>query len=148
MEPSGIDNPDLLHQPGLIMLMIGVVLLCLFATVVSLRNARLWLLRLNGVSTLGVVDAIEVVTDSNGEVLRRPLVAYTTKTGSPVRSTPIVFRARSALDVGANVHVHYSATRPERMVVEGFDLRAREMVYAGLSFAVAIALLIVYFAQL
>jgi Protein of unknown function (DUF3592) len=148
MEPSGIDNADLLHQPGFIMLMIGAVLLCLFATVISLRNARLWLLRLLGVGTPGVVESIEIVTDPNGEVLRRPLVAYTTKTGSPVRSTPIVFRSRSSLDVGANVNVHYNANRPERMIVEGFDVRVREMVYAALSFAVAIALVIVYFAQL
>ncbi len=147
MDPS-IENNDLLHQPAMIVIMAGILLLCLFAAVVNLRNARLWMLRLRGTGTSGVVQAMEVVTDPNGEVLRRPRVAYTTPAGAAVTATPLVYRPRSALDVGASVRVRYAQRRPERMVVYGFDVRIREMVFAALSVAVAIAVIVGYFARL
>jgi hypothetical protein len=149
MPSTGVnDNIDLMHQPAVMMIMIGVLLLCLFGAVVSLRNVGLWVLRLRGVQTLGVVEAMEIVTESNGEVLRRPRIAYTTKTGSPVRSTPVMFRPRSALETGATVQVRYAAERPERMVVAGFDVRIREIVYATAGIVAAIAVAIGYFGQL
>jgi len=149
MPSTGVDdNIDLMHQPAVMMIMIGVLLLCLFATVVSLRNVGLWVLRFRGVQTVGVVEAMEIVTESNGEVLRRPRIAYTTKTGSPVHSTPVIFRPRSALETGSAVRVRYAAERPERMVVTGYDVRVREVVYASAGLVAAIAVAVGYFGQL
>jgi hypothetical protein len=145
MDPSITGGQvDLMHQPGMVVIMIGLVLLCLFATVVNLRNARLWMLRIAGVGTAGVVDALEYVTEANGEVLRRPRVRYTTQDGAPVRAVPLVFRATSPIAIGTMVRLSYAAERPERMVVHGFDVRLREPVYAAASLAVAISLALVY----
>jgi hypothetical protein len=142
------DNIDLLHQPAMQMIMLGVLLLCLFGTIVSLRNVRLWMLRMAGVATSGVVDSLEIVTASNGEVLRRPRVRYTTQTGASVTAMPVVFRARSPIEIGTMVRVSYAARRPERMVVHGFDARTRELVYAAASLAIAIVVMVLYFGSL
>jgi uncharacterized membrane protein YbhN (UPF0104 family) len=146
MEWSAHGSAGLLGEPGTVLILVCVLLLCLFSTVVNLRNARLWMLRLAGVSTSGVVDALEIVTDANGEVLRRPRVKYTTKDGMAIRATPMVFRATTPIAIGASVRVSYAAKRPERMVVHGFDFRVREPVYAAASLAIAIAIVAVYYA--
>jgi hypothetical protein len=144
-DPSISDGHiDLMHQPGMVIIMIGLLLLCVFSTIVNLRNGRLWMLRLAGVATSGVVDALEYVTEANGEVLRRPRVRYTTQDGVPVRAVPLVFRATSTIAIGTTVRLSYAAERPERMVVHGFDVRLREPVYAVASLAVAISLALVY----
>jgi len=149
MPSAGVDdNIDVLHQPAMTMIMLGLVCLCLFSTVVNLRNVRLWMLRLAGVATSGVVDSLEIVTVSNGEVLRRPRVRYTTQTGAAVTAMPVVFRTKSPIEVGTMVRVSYAARRPERMVVHGFDARVRELVYAAVSLGVAIAAIVVFFASL
>src|SRR5262249_20296364 len=104
MDWSVTEHKDsLLNLPGTTLIMLGLVLLSLFSTVVNLRNARLWMLRLAGVGTSGVVDALEIVTGANGEVLRRPFVKFTTRDGTNVRAAPVVFRATSPIVVGTPV---------------------------------------------
>jgi hypothetical protein len=138
------DDPVDLYAPGTGLILLCALLLCLFSTVVNLRNARLWMLRLAGVATSGVVDALEIVTNANGEVLRRPRVKYTTRDGRALRASPVVFRARSPIVIGTSVRVTYAVKRPERMVVHGFDFRAREPIYAAASLALAIAIVAMY----
>jgi hypothetical protein len=147
MDPSS-SNSDLMHQPGTVFLMLGLILLLLFLAVVSLRNVRLWLLRFAGVPTIGIVDAIEFVTEPTGEVLRRPRIRYTDGNGTVVQSSPVLFRTTSNLAVGAVVPIRYASDRPERMVVRAFDTRVRELVSAAISLAAAIAIATFYFAHL
>jgi hypothetical protein len=61
---------------------------------------------------------------------------------------PVVFRARSPIEIGTMVRVSYAARRPERMVVHGFDARTRELVYAAASLAIAIVVMVAYFGSL
>lgn len=130
---------DLWHQPAVGLIAAGIVVAALFVTVVSLRNSRIWLLQLTGVRAAGVVRAMEIVTNPNGEVLRRPQVAYTVATGDTLIASPLIFRTASKLDTGSEVQVRYAKTKPARMVVPGFGFRHRELVYAVGGIAVAIA---------
>jgi hypothetical protein len=83
---------------------------------------------------------MEIVTSPNGEVLRRPLVAYTVAaTGDTLVASPLIFRTASKLDAGSAVQVRYAKARPARMVVPGFGFRPSELVYAVGGVAVAIA---------
>jgi len=135
---------DLWHQPAVGLIAAGIALAALFVTIVSLRNSRIWLLQLTGRWATGVVRAMEIVTSPNGEVLRRPQVAYTVATGDAVISSPLIFRTASKLDKGSEVQVRYAKTRPARMVVPGFGFRSRELVYAVGGIAVAIAITVWY----
>ena len=55
---------------------------------------------------------MEIVTSPNGEVLRRPQVAYTVATGDTVIASPLIFRTASKLDKGSEVQVRYAKTKP------------------------------------
>ena len=135
---------DLWHQPAVGLIAAGIAVAALFVTIVSLRNSRIWLLQLTGRRAAGVVRAMEIVTSPNGEVLRRPQVAYTVATGDTVIASPLIFRTASKLDKGSEVQVRYAKTRPARMVVPGFGFRSRELVYAVGGIAVAIAITVWY----
>jgi len=147
MDPD-VANQDVLHQPGFTFLMVGLVLLCLFSRGHEPPEFEGVAAPPADVRTIGIVEAIEVATDSNGDVLRRPRIRYTDTRGATVESTPVRFRTSSSLAVGSAVPVRYAPRRPERLVVGGFDIRAREIVYAALSLAAALAILIFYFATL
>ncbi len=131
---------DLWHQPAVGLIAAGIAVAALLVTIISLRNSRIWLLQLTGRRAAGVVRAMEIVTSPNGEVLRRPQVAYTVAaTGATVVASPLIFRTASKLDTGSAVQVRYAKTRPARMVVPGFGFRASELIYAVGGIAVAIA---------
>ncbi len=134
---------DLWHQPAVGLIAAGIAVAALFVTIISLRNSRIWLLQLTGRRAAGVVRAMEIVTSPNGEVLRRPQVAYTVA-GDTVIASPLIFRTASKLDKGAEVEVRYAKTKPARMVVPGFGFRGRELVYAVGGIAVAIAVTVWY----
>lgn len=114
-------------------------------TLMSLRNARLWLLRVCGRKASGVVSRVEIVTSPNGEVLRRPVVAFRTEDGSEVAGTPVLFRTSTHLSKGSPVEVSYSRRRPTRLVVHGYDFRRREVVYASIGLVIMISTGSVYF---
>jgi hypothetical protein len=135
---------DLWHQPAVGLIAAGIAVAALFVTIVSLRNSRIWLLQLTGRRAAGVVRAMEIVTSPNGEVLRRPQVAYTVATGDTVIASPLIFRTASKLDKGSEVQVRYAKTKPARMVVPGFGFRRRELIYAVGGIAVAIAITVWY----
>lgn len=136
---------DLANNPFVAWFLIVVSVAALFATVVNLRNVRLWVLRATGRRARGVVTRIELVTGSTGKVLRRPLVAFTTGDGTQIVSAPVLYRPRSRLDEGSAVTVSYAPQNPNRIVVHGYDFRAREVVYAGAGVAVAIVIASRYF---
>ena len=135
---------DLWHQPAVGLIAAGIAVAALFVTVVSLRNSRVWLLQLTGHQAAGVVRAMEIVTSPNGEVLRRPQVAYTVDNGDTVVASPLIFRTASKLDAGSSVPVRYTKARPARMVVPGFGFRTRELVYAVGGIVIAIAITVWY----
>ncbi|HZD98517.1 MAG TPA: DUF3592 domain-containing protein [Micromonosporaceae bacterium] len=131
---------DLAHQPAVGIIAAGIAVAALFVTVISLRNSRIWLLQLTGRRADGVVRAMEIVTSPNGEVLRRPQVAYVVAaTGDIVVASPLIFRTASKLDAGSAVAVRYAKAKPARMVVPGFGFRLSELIYAVGGIAVAIA---------
>ncbi|HEY9483338.1 MAG TPA: DUF3592 domain-containing protein [Micromonosporaceae bacterium] len=134
-----ITRTDLWHQPAVGLIAAGIALAALFVTIVSLRNSRIWLLQLTGRRAAGVVRAMEIVTSPNGDVLRRPQVAYTVATGETLIASPLIFRTASKLDKGSEVQVRYAKTKPARMVVPGFGFRHRELICAVGGIAVAIA---------
>ena len=131
---------DLWHQPAVGLIAAGIAVAALFVTIISLRNSRIWLLQLTGRRAAGVVRAMEIVTSPNGEVLRRPQVAYTVETGDTVVASPLIFRTASRLDTGSPVAVRYAKAKPARMVVPGFGFRVSELVYAVGGIVVAIAI--------
>jgi hypothetical protein len=139
------ENVDLAHQPAVAMFLVVVVFAALFATAVNLRNAGLWLRRLLGHRAYGVVEAIEMSTDSNGDVLRRPRVAFTTDKGERIVSAPAVYRTSTTLAKGMTVKVSYAPWKPVRIVVHGYDVRMREPLYAFLGVLVAVAVSTLYF---
>jgi hypothetical protein len=139
------DMVDLVHQPAVGWVMLFAVIGGLFMTIVNLRNARLWLLRITGRRAQGVVNAIELVSDSDGSVLRRPIVAFTTSTGDQILGSPVVYRTSTSLTKGVAVTVSYAASDPARMVVHGFDVQYREAVYACLGVVIAVGISISYF---
>jgi len=130
---------DLWHQPAVGLIAAGIALAGLFVTIISLRNSRIWLLQLTGRRAAGVVRAMEIVTSPNGEVLRRPQVAYTV-VGDTVVASPLIFRSASKLDKGSAVQVRYAKAQPTRMVVPGYGFRRSELIYAVAGIAVAIAI--------
>jgi hypothetical protein len=134
---------DLWHQPAVGLIAAGIAVAGLFVTVISLRNSRIWLLQLTGRRAAGVVRAMEIVTSPNGEVLRRPQVAYTVA-GDTVVASPLIFRSASNLDKGSAVQVRYAKNKPARMVVPGFGFRRSELIYAVTGIAVAIAITVWY----
>jgi hypothetical protein len=136
---------DLAHQPAVAMFLIVAVVAALIATVINLRNVRLWLLRAAGKRAAGVVTRIEMVTGPAGPALRRPLVAFTTGDGREIITAPVVYRARTALREGSAVTVSYALRDPNRIVVHGYDFRTREPLYAALGLAVAIGISTAYF---
>ena len=97
------------------------------------------MISLAGRRAAGVVQAMEIVTSPNGEVLRRPQVAYSVA-GDTVVATPLIFRTTSMLDKGSAVQVRYAKNKPARMVVPGFGFRRSELIYAVAGIAVAIAI--------
>jgi hypothetical protein len=117
----------------------------MFITVINLRSAGLWLLRLTGRSARGVVSAVEVVTSPEGVVLRRPRVTYRAADGRTVEAVPAVFRKRSRLVPGSPVTVSHSRWRPTRIVVHGFDVRPAEPLYALFGLAIVAAVTGGYF---
>jgi Protein of unknown function (DUF3592) len=131
---------DLWHQPAVGLIAAGIAVAALFVTIISLRNSRIWLLQLTGRRAAGVVRAMEIVTSPNGEVLRRPQVAYTVDTGDTVVASPLIFRSASQLNAGSAVAVRYAKAKPARMVVPGFGFRPSELIYAVGGIAVAIAI--------
>jgi hypothetical protein len=134
----------LAHNPFVAWFLIFVTVAALFATAVNLRNVRLWLLRATGRRAPGVVTRIELVTGPTG-VLRRPLITFTTGEGRQIVSAPVLYRPRTALTEGSAVTVSYAPRNPARVVVHGYDFRAREVVYAAAGVAVAIVVSTVYF---
>jgi hypothetical protein len=135
---------DLLNQPAVGLIAAGIAVAALFVTIISLRNSRVWLLQLTGRRASGVVQAMEIVTSPNGEVLRRPRVAYTVDSGTEIVSAPLIYRTSSSLVKGSPVRVRYAKAKPGRMVVPGFGFRRSEIVFAVLGIAVAIAVTTAY----
>jgi hypothetical protein len=135
----------LAHNPFLTWFFIVVTVAALFATAVNLRNVPLWLLRATGRRAPGVVTRIELVTGPTGAVLRRPLVAFTAGDGREIVSAPVLYRPRTALDEGSAVTVSYAPRNPARVVVHGYDFRAREVVFAAAGVAIAIVVSTMYF---
>jgi Protein of unknown function (DUF3592) len=128
---------DFWHQPAVGLIASGIAVAGLFVAIISLRNSRVWLLQVTGRRAPGVVRAMEIVTSPNGEVLRRPQVAYTVA-GDTVVASPLIFRTESKLDKGSAVQVRYAKNRPARMVVPGFGFRRSELIYAVAGIAVPI----------
>lgn len=114
-------------------------------TLINLRNARLWLLRISGRRASGAVENVEIATDPNGEVLRRPRVSFMTAEGRRMLVVPALFRVTTDLTNGTAVNVSYSRRNPDRVAVHGFDFRFREAVYAVLGLVVAASATALYF---
>jgi hypothetical protein len=136
---------DLAHYPAVAFAMLFAIAGGLFMVIINLRNARLWLLRITGRRAQGVVNTIELVSDSDGSVLRRPIVTFTTSAGYQIVGSPVVYRKSVSLTRGAAVTVSYAAHNPTRMVVHGFDIRYQEMVYACLGAVIAVGISMWYF---
>jgi hypothetical protein len=113
-------------------------------TLINLRNARLWLLRIGGRRASGVVSKIEFVTGANGEVLRRPVVAFSTRDGTEVVSAPVLYRESVRLDKGSAVDLSYARGRLTRIVVHGYDFRLREPIHATAGLGTAIIVGVTY----
>jgi hypothetical protein len=143
--PPSSDNPDVAHQPAVAFFLIMVTVAALAMTLINLRNARSWLLRVIGRRVSGVVANIEIVTSPTGEVLRRPTVAFTTEEGRQMVGAPVVYRESVVLAKGSPVIVRYARRNPSRMVVRGYDLRVREPVYAVLGVVIALCVATAYF---
>jgi hypothetical protein len=126
---------------GIVTVLTMATVASLIMTLINLRNGRSWLVRLLGQRAAGVVANIEMVTQPTGEVLRRPVITFTTADGRVVEGTPVVYRQSVSLRKGAPVSVSYVRRNPSRMVLHGYDFRLREPVYAvaGVVIAVVIA---------
>jgi hypothetical protein len=135
---------DPAHAAIVVMLMFATVA-SLGMTLINLRNGRSWLVRVLGQRVPGVVTNIEIVTGNDGEVLRRPIVAFTTGDGQALESTPVVYRRRLSLAKGAPVSVSYVRRNPKRIVLHGYDFRVREPVYALLGVVIAVTIAVWYF---
>jgi Protein of unknown function (DUF3592) len=126
-------------------ILIGASVAGMMTTLINLRNAGLWLLRIRGRRARGVVSAIEIVTGTNGEALRRPVITFTTEDGREVVGSPVLFRARMRFRKGSAVRVSYARRRPTRMVVHGYDFRLREPIYAAAGLAIAVGIFTTFF---
>jgi hypothetical protein len=144
---SGRDNlpVDLVHQPAVAWFLLFVVVGGVVMTLGNLRNVGVWLLQVNGKRADGVVEEIEFVTGENFAPMRRPVVAFTTDRGQRVVGSPALYRKSSSLAKGMAVPVRYAAANPERMVVPGFGLRYRELVFAAIGATSAFVVSAVYF---
>jgi hypothetical protein len=136
--PPEFSNPE--AGAAVAWILIGVSVAGMMMTVINLRNAGLWLLRIRGRRAGGVVSEIEIVTGPNGEVLRRPVIAFTTEDGRDVVGSPVLFRARMRLRKGSAVRISYARRRPTRMVVHGYDFRLREPIYAAAGLAITVGI--------
>jgi hypothetical protein len=139
------DGAGLAHHPAVAFALIMVSAAGFMTTLLNLRNARLWLLRIGGRRASGVVNKIEFVTGANGEVLRRPIVAFSTQDGAAVVSAPVLYRESVRLDKGSAVDLSYARGRPTRIVVHGYDFRLREPIYATAGLVTAVIIGVGYF---
>jgi hypothetical protein len=142
-----VDPTDLAlrHDPTVAYPLIMVTVIGFATALINLRNLDRWLIRLIGRRATGVVSDIEIVHPPTGEVLRRPVIAYTGLDGRPATGSPSVFRTRLTLEKGSPVRVSYLRRRPARLVVHGYDFRLREPVYAALGLALALYVGVAYF---
>lgn len=138
------DLTNLVYSPPVALTLIFVCVAGLLVTFVNLRNARLWLLLIRGRRATGVVRKIEIVTGSNDEVLRRPIVAFRVEEGTEVVSSPALFRPTLQLDKGSTVHLSYAPRRPTRIALHGYDFRLREPIYAAVGLVIAIGIAAIY----
>lgn len=136
---------DLAHHPAVAFALIMVSAAGFITALINMRNVRQWLLRVAGRRASGVVDRIEVVTSSTGEVLRRPVVTFRTEDGTEVVSAAVMYRTSVPFAKGAEVVVSYARRRPGRIAVHGYDVRIREPVYAALGLLTAVVIGTVYF---
>lgn len=138
------DITNLVYSPAVAWTLIFASVAGMMVTLANLRNARLWLLRIHGRQASGVVREIEIVTSPNGEVLRRPIVAFRVEEGTEVVSSPVLYRPRLRLHKGSTVHLSYARRRPTRMIVHGYDFRLREPIYAAVGLVIAVGIVATY----
>jgi hypothetical protein len=135
---------DPVHAAIVVMLVFATVA-SLGMTLINLRNGRSWWVRVLGQRAAGVVTNIEIVTGNDGEVLRRPIVAFTTVEGRALEGSPVVYRRKVPLAKGAPVSVSYVRRNPSRIVLHGYDFRMREPVYAILGLVITVVIAVWYF---
>lgn len=116
-------------------------------TLGNLRNVGVWLLQVNGRRADGLVEAMEFVSGDNNEPMGRPVVAFTTDRGRRVVGKPALYRKSPSLEKGMTVPVRYAAGNPERMVVPGFGLRYRELVFAAIGATTSFVVAVTYFSS-
>lgn len=136
---------ELVYHPAVALTLIMVSAAALIAAVMSLRNAHLWLRLVTGRRASGVVTEIGIITSATGEVLRRPIVMFSTEDGTEVVTAPVLFRKSVQFAKGAAVTVSYVRRRPTRIVVHGYDFRLREPIFAVLALLTAIGIAATYF---